>query len=64
MRRTCNPAMRMVLEQLGRYRWANHAKMSSSGRADVQRYAYRAQSECVKVVDMFKSVEAVAYNYG
>jgi hypothetical protein len=56
--------MRRVLEQLGRYRWANHAKMSSSGRADVQRYAYRAQSECVKVVDMFKSVEAVAYNYG
>jgi hypothetical protein len=41
-----------------------HGKMSSSGRVDIQKYGYRPQSETVKVVDMFKSAEAVAYNCG
>jgi hypothetical protein len=52
------------MSSLGRYNWINKGKIVASGRADIRPFGYREGTETVKVVDMFKAVEAVAYNYG
>jgi hypothetical protein len=56
--------LKRVVSSLGRYNWINQGKMVASGRADIRPFGYREGTETVKVVEMFKAVEAVAYNYG
>jgi hypothetical protein len=56
--------LKRVVGSLGRYNWINKGKMVASGRADIRPFGYREGTETVKVVEMFKAMEAVAYNYG
>jgi hypothetical protein len=57
--------LKRVVSSLGWYNWINKGKMVASGRADIIRpFGYREGTETVKVVEMLKAVEAVAYNYG
>ena len=48
--------MKRVVSSLGRYNWIN--------KGNIRPFGYREGTETVKVVEMFKAVEAVAYNYG
>jgi hypothetical protein len=56
--------LKRVVSSLGRYNWINKGKMVASGRADIRPFGYREGTATVKVVEMFKAVEAIAYNYG
>jgi hypothetical protein len=53
--------LKRVVSSLGRYNWIHKGKMVASGRADIRPFGYREGTETVKVVEMFKAVEAVAY---
>jgi hypothetical protein len=45
---------------LGKYNWIKKGKLVASGWADIRPFGYREGTETVKV-EMFRAVEAVAY---